>query len=255
LAPVKEIAVLFIILILTIAVIIQEKSEAFRSQAYVPSIGTEKMPEASPPKAVRRYFSSPVTQWRSLAMRVRNQSGMNDEELKLAYRDAEALILKNEAASLAAMRKDLPRLIKEGTLRESFFIVSAFTRTLSNPTQVLLSLWAIPPAAEENSDPHHNLLTSVEMQRRMEAYATKELRRRLASGFNLSSEESMAVIARLSERASLEKSIDISLEQFQLLHQLNAEVEIQAALMKRSGADRTLIQGFLSHIKQKRSSS
>jgi hypothetical protein len=253
LAPLRKITLFIFLAFLVVAIF-------FRRPQQSPTIGSISLQpvlfrmQASNPRKIDQHSSTTsdatlLSDLQSLSLRVREQSGSNEQELKIAYHEAQALIEKNQAEALSALQADLPRLVEKGTLRESFFMIGAFTRSLSHPEEVLRAVWKARsdhpnPSQEEVS--HHEALTPEVKELRMEAYAVKELRRRLNSGFALSSDEVKVLVQEVLERVSSEKSLDVSLELFELMQHLDANEEIEVALQKRSEADRTFIKRFLN---------
>ncbi len=196
---------------------------------------------------VASQVGSPMPQWSNLAKKAKRLA--DDDELGLIelYSRARDVIRENEAALSEQLSTATESLVNTN-LEESFFAVSSWIRYSSAPTRIIQALWTYrPPADSPTADTHHPGSTPATRYEHVQAYALKELRQQLERGkIGISDDERKNLVTSLIPKAAQEKSLNLSLEMFELLATLHETAAIQQALSQRSDRDRTLIQAVLA---------
>ena len=184
--------------------------------------------------------------WSPLLLAVRQMDPGSDEELKSIYASARKQIERDQKKALQAFSDLAPRL-GELPLMESFFAVSALMRYSDEPTLVLNTLLENrPPAGSGSPNGHHEPMTPSAAFDRLEAYAMRELRKRIETDPQaIAPNQHVGLVSQLTERARTERSLDISIEMLQTLKALREPRAIETALSGHSRRDQDLMRAVI----------
>lgn len=194
-------------------------------------------------------------QWVGLRSQVAHLGSEEQSRLDELYARAKSLIQADEQAVLKEVLSNMSAIVA-GSLEESFFTFSSFLRNAKNPADMLFALWDYTPRVDPTpvpmpngisnsaeADAHHVVLTEALKYEHINAYALRELRKRVMdSGVSFDSGKTDQLISELSRRAASATSLNLSLELFALLKSLGATDQIETALLQHSERDRNIIK-------------
>ncbi len=186
-------------------------------------------------------------EWAGVQAKVRQLDSTDQAGLAELYAQARTVIRANENALSKVLTNSIPELVN-ASLEESFFTISAWIRASEHPADIVQALLSYePPIDPPSTDMHHVEQTPAVRYERMESYAFKELRTQLVLGnIKLEPSAQKSLVETLVPRATREQSLNLALEQFQLLAALEEQAAIQTALAGHSPRDQQIIQAVLS---------
>ncbi|MEK6705046.1 MAG: hypothetical protein AABZ06_04610 [Bdellovibrionota bacterium] len=242
-----------VILATFVAIIAKQRS----GKTYIDSSPNARAPKASfaeksvlaakiPVKIPAHVVAKSLLNWDQLNSGVKKLDSTDQAGLDLLYKRAKSLIEDNETLALATFSIRVPEL-NGLSFEESFFVVSAMIRYSHAPVSVLQAIWRYtPPAEEQPKDYHHVELTTAVKYERIEAYALKEILVRIERDpHSLNPSDRAALVAELTKRARYERSLNLSLEMFQILAYLQENDAISTALAGHSERDQKLIRSVI----------
>jgi hypothetical protein len=207
--------------------------------------------EKAPPPAARPAGPTPVapagSRWGLVGPRESGLRTLSEADLNNLYVDAATAIRADQAGMAKHFVESIPSYTRR-PLVEGLFEISAWNRYGDSPSRLAQALFEyVPPAEAEPRSSHMAPSTDAGQLRKLQAFSLRDLRDQLGKGTaHVSGEERGKMVALLSARAGTEKSLDVSLEIFQLLAFWKEKDAIENGLRQRSARDQELIRGVIA---------
>jgi hypothetical protein len=176
----------------------------------------------------------------SLLKEVSTLEDTDQAGLDILYEKAQLAIKQNPSEWTSLLT---PVELRERSLLESFFLLSAWIRYSEAPHEAVLAFLRRPMVRSDRTTGHHEVTTPAVKERRLLAYALAKLRKKWRVDGVRQSTEKLA--EALIERARTDKSLDVSIEAFKLLKLLVPAQLVIEVLQSRSADERELISAVL----------